>query len=475
MIGTALLLPLALAQGEPDPPRPSVVIELETGGRLEGEVVEETADYLELRTGPGTTVGFERSKIASIERRRAAPAPASASSFQPRDEWFVLHDAEGRMVGRMHATLTFDKGDRLRVGEEWEFRGDGNTTEVTLLEVVRPDLTPISCFYHERVRRLGDGRVEKERVVHGIVDGDRLVVDKKTAGQGERMTYAAPPDLRFPLSLLESLRQRRTWVASESHDVFDPRTEQLERREFSSTRRRVALRDAVVDVREVRHSEALRDSNEWLDASSHTLRREVNGPALVAIPVDGMPGPSTDAPRDPVFPSTVVAEASGRFALWLPQPSWRAEPVTEPGKVVLREAIHEASACLMVLDQVDPSVLVDSAADDVLRWLRLVKKNLTVTERASTRVRDRGAVRLCAEYSVDRPGESKRSRMEVYVFPLGGTLLALCFDAPAFEFDTMRADFQRILDSVDLCPAPPSPGRSAGTPGGANPVLSAGG
>ena len=461
MIGTALLLSLALVQVPDDPvtppPPPSVVIELKTGGRIEGEVTLETADYLELRTGPGTTIGFERSKIASIERGSTAPARASEPApLRPRDEWFVLHDAEGRMVGRLHSTLTFDADDRLRIGEEWEFRGDKNTTEVTLLEVVRKDLAPVSCVYHERVRRPGDGRVEKERLVRGTIDGDQLIVDKTSSDHEERTTYSAPPDLRFPLSLLESLRQRRSWIAAESHDVFDPRTEQFEHREFSPTRRRVAWHDAIVDVREVTHKEAQRESNEWLDASSHTLRREVNGPALVAIPVDKAPGPSSDAPRDPVFPPTVVADASGRFGLWLPQPSWRAVPAAEPGRVVVREAIHEASACLMTLDHLDQGVLVDSAADDVLRWLRIVKKDLTVTERANTRVRDRAAVRLCAEYAEDRPGESKRSRMEVYVFPLGSTFLALCFDAPAWEFDAVRADFARILDSVDLCPARPA-------------------
>src|SRR5262245_50214837 len=193
MIGTALSLSLALVQvpdGPAAPPPPAVVIELKTGGRIEGEVTFETADYLELRTGPGTTIGFERSKIAAIERGETAPARSSEPApLRPRDEWFVLHDAAGRMVGRLHSTLTFDADDRLRIGEEWEFRGDKSTTEVTLLEVVRPDLTPVSCFYHERVRRPGDGRVEKERLVRGAIDGDQLVVDKTTSAHEERTMY----------------------------------------------------------------------------------------------------------------------------------------------------------------------------------------------------------------------------------------------------------------------------------------------
>lgn len=458
MNSTAFLLLLLFQdpQGVTEP-RTEVVVEMKTGGTLVGTVVEETADYVQLRTGPRTIVGFEKARIASIVPTRVqVRGPLEEAALSPSDEWFVLHDAEGKVVGRMHATVLEDEDGRLRVGEEWEFRGPRQTTSVTLLEVVNRDLTPVSSFFHERMSRNVDGLVVVERLVRGTVDGDRFTVERKGL-ESQRSTYELDEKLRFPLSLVQSLRQRAKGALDESYVVFDARNQAFSRRTFASSRRTVQWQSEIVHVSEVQHGEGRRQNTEWLDASCRTLRREINGPSLVAVPVAAEMTERYLMSTEAVFPSAVAVELDSRFALWLPSPAWQMDPAERPGRITVRDPLHDASASLVAFDQLESDVLIDTAADTVSRWLRQAS-GLELRSREKVMVRDREAIRLSGHHVEGRPGAARELRSEVYVLAAGGGYVALCFTSPKVEFEMLRGDFKRILASVDLYPAEP-PGK----------------
>ena len=458
MSSTALLA-LLLFQAPQLAPQESpehVVIELTTGGRLEGTIVAETEDFIEIRMGARSVVGFERSKIANIMRQGGKKARAEhAGALEPRDEWFVLHDAEGRVVGRMHSTVLEDDEGRIRVGEEWEFRGKRESSEITLLEVINLDLTPVSSFFHERQTRRVDGQVVRESLVRGVVVGDQFVVDKKGEEKPERTVYPVDANMRFPLSLLQSVRQRSSHASDETWVVFDARTSEFTRRKFSASQRKVQWRDEVVHVSEVRHGAGRRQNTEWLDASCRTLRREINGPSLVAMPIEADMTERYLMSSEPVFPPAVAVEPSSKFALWLPSPAWQIEEDGEKGRITVREPVNEASACLVAFEQLPADTVIDTAADTVTRWLHQASE-VAVAERDHIQVRDRDAIRLRGGYVERVQGGPREFKSEVYVFPANGVYVALCFTAPKLKFDGLHADFKRMLESVDLYPVPDS-------------------
>ena len=127
------------------------------------------------------------------------------------------------------------------------------------------------------------------------------------------------------------------------------------------------------------------------------------------------------------------------------------------GRVGVRDPIHGGTACLLILDQLDPEVLLDTAADTVARWLRVVRPGVRAAIQTSATVRDRRAVRLSATYLEQRDGPATAFRCDVYVFELEGQYVALCFDAPERGFDALELDFTRMLQSVDLYPSSGGP------------------
>lgn len=454
MSSTALLALILMQapQAAGTAPREQVIIELVNGGWLEGTIVDETDGLVELRIGGQSVVGFERSMIANIIRRDGEEERAAgAGGLEPRDEWFVLHDARGRVVGRMHSTVVEDGEGRSRVSEEWEFRDKDKTSGITLLEVVNADLTPVSSFFHERLTHNLDGRVLREELVRGVIEDDRFVVDKKGMKKPERRVYELDLGMRFPLSVLHGVRQRAQLAIDECWMIFDARTSEFARWTFASSQRTVQWRGEELRLTVVQHGSAHRQNIDWLNASGRTLRREINGPSLVAMPIAAEMTERYLMSAEPMFQSAVAVEPLSRFALWLPSPAWQADASAEQGCITVREPVHEASACLVVFEQIEAATTIDTVADVVTRWLHQ-SSDLVVADRERVELRGRDAVRLSGVY-VDRvQGGPRRFRSEVFVFAAKGAYVALCFAAPVLQFEDVRCDFDRMLKSVDLFP-----------------------
>jgi hypothetical protein len=302
MILSTLPLLLALsqkpAQQEPAPATPARldVVELKNGDSLTGVVVAELDGYVELRLEAGAVVGLSRALIQSV-RRAAVERPVVAASVRPDDSWFVLHDAVGASVGWLHACTKVDDQGRITASEEYEFVEGVRRYQVTNLCVADADGAPRSAYFRERIsmpslvaQRLpvpdaaaAADRVLDERIVEATVDGERLrVVRLDGHGRHERqLPWVA--EATFPLLARTLARHGATVVGPTT--MYDAASEQLVERAVDGT----GVRQVVLDGRrqrvvEIAETHAGHRNAEWVDAEMRTIRRELAGPSLVAVP-----------------------------------------------------------------------------------------------------------------------------------------------------------------------------------------------
>lgn len=429
-------------------------VELQSGEVLEGRIVLERGGYLEIELGPGAVVGFRTTMVAAIVHGGGAARPIAAPPVLPAgDAWFTLHDGSGRPIGWLHGSTSPQDDGGVQLQEEWEFQQAGRQYQVTVIEVADRELRPQSCYFRERIREQVAGvspldpmattwRTQKERIVEARVDGGELLVARLSADGRRERRLPWPADAAFPL--LARARHGSTAAARISVPVFDAATEELGHHEFSAARsRQVPFGTGVVRVDEVVEQANGGDNAVWRDASARVLRREVAGPALVAVAADA--DCARAAADSPTLPSPFVADATRRFGLWRPNPVWVTAP-SDTGAVLLRSRAHGAEICLSMLAAVEPSTPLDVAADAVERQVLLTHPGTTVTARTSARIRDRRAV--CIECTNAAAG----TRSTLHVVPTEDAFVVLCVVAPAAVWDELAPDFAAAAARLELAP-----------------------
>lgn len=436
----------------PAPPGRADVVVLEDGSRLEGRITRETSGYLELRLGAGALVGFEKRRVQRIERGAGPVEKKAPSSTVPLGEtWFVVHDGEGKAAGRLHASVTRDDAGHLRFGEEWWLRGPRGPLEITVLEVADAELRPRSCFYHERSRDAG-GQLLHERIVRAERRGAELVIETRGTEGRTRDRRPFSENAGFPLVIRARLLREPPAVSrSFACVVFDPATETLARRVYELH----PLRRLRWGTRELRARELVvrfgeRTISEWVDARGASLRRQVNGPALVALPASEDRARHLPSAREAVWAPSMRRTGDGDLALWLPHPGWTFSELKGPGQVGARNARTGAVVSLVRLDHLGSELTEDEAADAVVRWLRLAEPGFTVTGRRRSRWRDRPAVELEAVFERHGRAGLERRRALVVVASVRGRHVALCATAPAERWPEVYDDLTRIRDTVEL-------------------------
>ena len=454
-ISAALLSLLSLHPQDPQNPVPGGgrdVVILKSGERLEGSIVIETEDYIEIRLGERTVVGFGKAQTKSIQRGVAAEVPqfdlASVPGLQERDLWFLLHNGEGFPVGWLHSTVTVDENRNTRFGEKWQFTEDRRTTTIAILEILDENRNPVSCYYHEWSTNAGDERIYDENIVEGKVVDGKLVVQRLSAAGRTETSYGMPAGTRFPLELAEEFRQAPgASTDGDVYNLYDPRVDEFVVRRLGAGRwREVEIDGEVKRVRELIAETSSGLNSEWFGPSAIVLRREINGPALVAIPSTEARARYQATSDQQVTPSALRSEPGKRFALWLPNPAWEFDEAPLDGEVTARSDIHDARASLILLDYMDPELLLESVADAVLKWHKLMGSDFELQLRSPVVVRQRQAVRLV--------GVSKQRQVSyrtvIYVMPCSGTFAAFTTVAPEASFSQLEGDFERFLDTLEL-------------------------
>ncbi len=451
---------LALCCQDPMPGSPAAarahdVVVLKNGDELQGRILTEVAGYVELELEPGAVVGFTTTEVDVI--RRGAAAPPVANAIVPaRGEWFVLHDATGRPVGWLASSVTHRGDGGFTVNEEYEFHDGPRRYQVTTLATADGAHAPVNTYFRERVTEpvlalarlpvvdpLGQhDRVVDERIVEATCHGELLVVQRLDRNGRHERTLAWPAGASFPL--LARALARATGGTFGAATLFDPATEEIVARAYDGSRQRSVVVDGkTVQVTEVCETSRNGRNAEWLDASARTLRRELAGPALVAVPSSaslarGMVGGAIAA--------AIVAAADHDFGLWVPNPAWTVQEGVPAARIALECAAHGASISLSRLDHLEHGTALDVAADAVANWFVLLQPELRVVARGPGTVRDRTTVQLQAEGT--RAGVASRATVDV--IPHHDGFLVLVCVAPTAAWQELAADFAFLRRSVEL-------------------------
>lgn len=441
------------APAPPTPVPPLDVVELRNGDELVGRITAEVDGYVEIELEAGAVLGLSMGNVARV-RRGAAAARAPGHALPPRSEWFVLHDASGQSVGWLSLAVTRRPGG-ASVNEEYEFVQGQRRYQVTSLAVVDADGSTASAYFRERISEpllsslLGSdpaGRGERiigERIVEAVVHGDLLVVRRLDGSGRSERTLPWPAGASFPLLARELARH--AGKAMPEVVLFDPASEELVVRGYDAARQRSVVVDgAVVRVTELAETGAMLRNAEWIDASARTLRRELAGPSLVAVP--SSPANARAAVGHAAIAPAIVGEAGGAFGLWVPNPAWTPLDGLPAGQVGLVCAPHEATAVLSRLDHLGADLHLDVAADAVAKWFRLLQPELSIHARERGTIRERDSVQLVA---VGRRG-GRAWRATLDVLPHRDAFLVLVCLAPERAWEELAADFAFLRRTPEL-------------------------
>ncbi|MCA8952422.1 MAG: hypothetical protein KDE27_23125 [Planctomycetes bacterium] len=429
------------------------VILLRNGERFEGRVLTELDGYVEFELEAGSVVGVGRDQVLEIQRGAGAAVATVRAALAPRDEWFSLHDARGAAIGWLHAAIVVGQDGGITVSEEYEFADDGRRYQVTSQCTADARLAPQGCYFRERISEpmlaiaaAGEqDRIVGERIVDARRRGDALTIVRADGDGRRERTLDWPAGATFPL--LARIAASATGAAIEDAPMFDPATEEFAVRSVAGGRlRSVTVAGQEKQVTELVESGANMQNSVWLDASLHTVRREINGPALVAVPSDAESAKARVGHAR--IAEALAREADGAFGLWIPNPAWRAAEELDPGQIALHCDAHDATIALTRIDHLDPGTHAVVAADAVSNWFRLLHPALKIVARENLTVRDRSAIRLRAE------GRERRSavRATVDVIPHGEQFLVLVCFAPARAWEELQHDFDLVLRTAELEP-----------------------
>ncbi|MCA8974906.1 MAG: hypothetical protein KDC98_09295 [Planctomycetes bacterium] len=464
---TALILLLsclsAFQEPEPRAEAPAAtrldVIELKNGEIFEGRITTELDGYVQFELDHGAMVGIARNRIARVRRAAGALITPAAPAIAPRDEWFILHDASGAAVGWLHAAVVVAADGSITANEEYEFADGQRRYQVTSICSADHGLTPQRCYFRERqsepmlaIAALPGGevagqpdRVVDERIVDARIEaGELVVVRVDGSGQSERR-YPWQGGPTFPL--LARAVARATGAPIDACPMFDPASEEITLRSFAAARpRAVTLDGELRHISEVVESGSHTANAEWLDAGMVTVRRELAGPALVAVPTSARR--ARGQVGQTAIPAALAHEAGGAFGLWVPNPAWRVEAELPAGQVALTCDAHAATIGLVRIDHLAADTMPEMAADAVTNWFHLMHPGLAVEGRERVTVRDRAAIRIIATGTVAKV----RVRATVDVIPDRGQFLVLTCRAPASAWSELAADFAAVLRTIEFEP-----------------------
>jgi len=312
-------------------------IKLKNGSVLEGRILTETENTLTVRIGPGQVVELEKRVVANyarVSRGRASESESASGALRARNEWFRLKSVEGKIIGTLHMIVRRGDANGYHVEEQWSFVDSGSRTLVSRIETVDSELRPKTCFYREaELPSNENGRVRKERLLRGEVNGNRLelsIFDGKTK---EKREVVFQPGNLFPLIVDEMLRSGEARGAHSYHaSIYDPMEGLFELRRYELAERvevpKTLFGEKAVHpgyARLIERNTGGRIYRQWISAEGKILLMEVNGIHLVAEPID------RDFAVRLAKPAKIVAPASYQnFAgvdVYLPRATWRFDQV----------------------------------------------------------------------------------------------------------------------------------------------------
>lgn len=422
-------VPALLAQAEPEAPAAQDCIELHNGSKLEGRIVAEDEQSLTIRLGPGQELTLPKKSVASFVRHggkgQQDAAPSWPEGLGPRDDWFRLRDAQGRVVGTLQLVARAERGGTFSHEEYWllfessfgdvrillerqggdferrvEREEERRATRLVRIERVDAKLTPLSCYLREQLVDLDRDRTVYERVFDAEISHGRLrFKDQSTQGK-DRDAIPFPAGSRLPLLVREQLRRGAAHGAEAFHaSVFDPLEERFELRRFrldeaspvpASFVREAAPRPGR--ARLVEWKSDGRTHREWISAEGQILRIECNGVHLIAEPVSEEYARALKSPEaERRVPSQ---QAFGELELWLPRATWAFGALGAGEQSLTLLSATPGAELLVWKGERDPEHLLVGVAQDVVRRYRLEYEDFESQQQELVQLDGRNALRL---------------------------------------------------------------------------------
>ncbi len=362
------------------------VIVLKNGSRLEGRILSEDEELVQILIGPGQKLGVRKKRISSYERRsdeaetEKREGEEAAFPLRPRSDWFRIRNAEGQIVGTLHLVANAEDTKVFRLEEQWTFREGRKNTLVSRIERVNREGKPVSLYFREAVIDTKFNKILSERLFQGKISTDSMVVFERTMkGKKERLLGFEKGNL-FPLYVRESLRQGMAKNARSYHasvydvmsDLFELRTYELEQDDpvpASYFPKLMVRKGSGLRIQSTSRGRTVR---EWVAPGGRVLLMEINGLDLVAEPIEAKEGLSIQKAdhldRKQLSPAQ---QSLGGFEVWLPRATWSYVRAPQGSRVLKALAsIPDVEARAVLLDGFRDEIDTPEAAARILlqRW-----------------------------------------------------------------------------------------------------------
>lgn len=430
---------------------PADRIVLKNGGVLEGTILGETADDLEIRIGEGQVVGLSKRDVREIRREppsaggTGAAAKPEADAVAPSEEWFLVEGREGRTVGWMRSLVRpagETPGSGFLLEEEWTFREPEGDLRLSWVEKVGVDLSPHELLYREE----GAGAA---RVVLATIEKEGLWVELSVGEEKRRFRAPWATSSRFPLLARVLLRR---WTLQRSGEatleVFSPSALCVESRVFCyGEKRTVPWGEEETAVLVIRERTGMGVSEEWLDPRRGTLRRECNGTDLVVRRVSSSEVESWRRGESKPSEPQAILDPMGRYRLFLPDPRWKALPGQEPGTLLLQEGDEPPSSALFFLDA--PADLRDLSSG-LSTLERRLREGLAGFDRPSSSLERTFSGAPALEFGFSFLEGSERRAGRALLVAAGEQLLVFVRSFSSRDPASVPAEWERFVSRLEL-------------------------
>lgn len=430
-------------------------IVLHNGAVLEGEILSETADSIEIRIGEGQVVGVAKKSAKEIFRdpnRSKSPAPretpSDASKVFLGEERFLVEDREGRTVAALRLLARREETSESRpqpgfvLEEHWLFPEAKETLRVSWIETLSEDLSPRELLYREETGVAG-------KLVLAKRAGERLEIEISGGPEKRKLTLPWDADCRFPLAARAQWRdQAQRATGEQSLSIFDPRLLAFDRRRVVFGERRAI--EWQGEEKMVFFFRATSESGgaweDWIDARHGLLRRECNGPDLVARHTKTEDFESFLKGEKLSGGERMLVDPLGRFRLRLADSHWKHDPGADAGSVLLLGKDGEKAAVLVL----DGAARADSAASRLGSLERRLQSSLENYKREEKLVMRTLQGRESCEFAFTFEELRDAQRGLALIVPAGESTLAILYSFSAKETLPIPAEWERLLARVDL-------------------------
>ncbi|MFT7620109.1 MAG: hypothetical protein ACI97A_003766 [Planctomycetota bacterium] len=432
------------------------VVLLKNGQEFVGRVTHEDDKRVTVLFRGGEIV-LPKSRIKEIIRaeraeveRRAATETVVLGRYEEREEFYFVY-YRGRRVGWRKTSVTPEvdqdkRGYRFLNRTVFLKKNGRLDMDMNVSEFVDSDLRPVSLLTMEESENYG-------HPISGVVSRGHLEIKEGSGESQATREILFGDETEFLQPLVRKLADLSHFPeAGETFKVFDSQRSQFIMVHASRSPRKeiVAGKHQFVTVWKLQQGKRVWEI--WIDGYGGLVREELGGPHMVALRAK---------------PELVLAYARGeakdgdgaditleyenvpdKFRLSRPNLTWSFEfpEFDSPVAITLLNPTLQASADVIVLDHVEAGMAPETMALDLMSRMHRKSDAHKILFQKTGNLG--GSVGIQFESTGERKGTVIRTIGAISV--TNGRAYAVLLAAPAFSFDKVRGQLERILDSFEI-------------------------